>query len=418
MSTPRAGFACTAAGKELGLSTLTWLAFSDADRRRAQDALSLLRDRDTRDELGLGGVRDAFSELLFPGTSTIQTRAGYFLFVPWIYRALEQQTVQNARARAQRAEQQLIPILSASDDPEGTIGLRAGPDVRRLPSSVYWQGLQKWGIRRAALSIDRYHAWLEHPLRRRRERDDDGLAVEDSLESAWDPQLPPAPSDFPASASFALRADDARYLRDRILIDHPNTMLAALVDRADPAIEVGAPWNHPIVRSLPASVKELLDHAELFALVSHGAALLYNLYVAERAESAESIDRFRIALGRWSRDMVRASGRLGSWDVDRFWDLARPGSPRRGDARGFFDAWRGRVVPTLGAGLADDRDARRQLRAREIAVKGEKNARLVSPSALARWGGESGAGRMLFRWGSVQRITRDIRQPMINAGAR
>lgn len=40
----------------------------------------------TRDELGIGPVRDAFSEQLFPGTSVIQTRARYFLFVPWAFK--------------------------------------------------------------------------------------------------------------------------------------------------------------------------------------------------------------------------------------------------------------------------------------------------------------------------------------------
>jgi len=30
-------------------------------------------------------VRDAFSDLMFPGTSTAQTRATYFLLVPWYY---------------------------------------------------------------------------------------------------------------------------------------------------------------------------------------------------------------------------------------------------------------------------------------------------------------------------------------------
>jgi hypothetical protein len=33
----------------------------------------------TRDELGIGSVRDAFAELLFPGTGAIMTRARYFL---------------------------------------------------------------------------------------------------------------------------------------------------------------------------------------------------------------------------------------------------------------------------------------------------------------------------------------------------
>ena len=35
------------------------------------------------DELGIGLIRDGFSDLFFPGTSTIQTRAKYFFIVPY-----------------------------------------------------------------------------------------------------------------------------------------------------------------------------------------------------------------------------------------------------------------------------------------------------------------------------------------------
>jgi hypothetical protein len=70
-------------------STFAWLDFSDRDRRRALDAVDLFREEDTRDDLGLGVIRDAFADRLFPGTSTIQTRARYFLLVPWLFRLLK-----------------------------------------------------------------------------------------------------------------------------------------------------------------------------------------------------------------------------------------------------------------------------------------------------------------------------------------
>ncbi len=39
------------------------------------EVIDLFGEDDTRDELGLGTIRDGFADLLFPGTSTIQTRA-------------------------------------------------------------------------------------------------------------------------------------------------------------------------------------------------------------------------------------------------------------------------------------------------------------------------------------------------------
>ena len=76
-------------------SSLSWIDFSAADRERMRRSMALFQDRETRDELGLGTIRDAFSDALFPGTSTIMTLLRYFLFVPWIYRELEEQRVRS-----------------------------------------------------------------------------------------------------------------------------------------------------------------------------------------------------------------------------------------------------------------------------------------------------------------------------------
>ena len=74
-------------------SSLTWIDHDAAARERSLRILALFQEKESRDELGLGGIRDAFADRLFPGTSTIQTRLRYMLFVPWIYRALEERRV-------------------------------------------------------------------------------------------------------------------------------------------------------------------------------------------------------------------------------------------------------------------------------------------------------------------------------------
>ena len=45
--------------------------------------------------------------------------------------------------------------------------------------------------------------------------------------------------------------------------------------------------------------------------------------------------------------------------------------------------------------------------AREQRLKGPL-ARLHNPRALERWSGESGVGRLTYRWGNAQRILVDI----------
>ena len=74
------------------MSSFSWLSYSEEERERTRDLISQFSERDTRDELGIGRIRDAFADLLFPGTTTIQTRVKYFLIIPWMYHSLEGKT--------------------------------------------------------------------------------------------------------------------------------------------------------------------------------------------------------------------------------------------------------------------------------------------------------------------------------------
>jgi len=145
------------------MSAFVWLDYSERERRKMLDVVDLFREHDTRDELGIGSVRDAFADKLFPGTSTIMTRARYFLLVPWTYQRMEKQRVSSAEiaARARRAELSLVQPIEDSDDNDGNIGKLAKTTLKRLPSSVYWQGLAVWGIRCFAGAQVQYHRGLE-----------------------------------------------------------------------------------------------------------------------------------------------------------------------------------------------------------------------------------------------------------------
>lgn len=67
------------------MSHLSWIDFDPADRKRAQEVINLFKNPEARDEFGLAAVRDGLADLLFPATSTIQTRLRYMLFIPWIF---------------------------------------------------------------------------------------------------------------------------------------------------------------------------------------------------------------------------------------------------------------------------------------------------------------------------------------------
>src|SRR5690606_1152084 len=88
---------CRGRGNDKMSATLAWLDHDRSERDRLNRILSLFQERDTRDELGIGTIRDLLADTLFPGTSTIQTRLRYMLFVPWIYTELEEEGCSSAR---------------------------------------------------------------------------------------------------------------------------------------------------------------------------------------------------------------------------------------------------------------------------------------------------------------------------------
>ena len=102
-------------------SVLTWLDHSEKQRRAVMEVLTLFKDKSTVDELGIGTIRDAIADILFPGTGAPQTRARYLLFVPWMFLKLEAERVKSAEVtrRARRDEARLIDVLMEQDDRDG-----------------------------------------------------------------------------------------------------------------------------------------------------------------------------------------------------------------------------------------------------------------------------------------------------------
>src|SRR6266404_8831419 len=203
--------------------------------------LALFRERDTRDELGIGVIRDLLADELFPGTSTIQTRLRYMLFVPWIYQRLETKHPDRKAfaEEARRLEVALVKALTTSDDTVGVFGKRAGGGLKRLPSSVYWAGLGMWQIRRFQGSQEGYHSAIEDICSRRttRGRSEDsarrrgeGLdAIHDDAAITWHPKLPKAPPGFPETTSIHLPREESQFIQDQIVTTQPKSLLARII---------------------------------------------------------------------------------------------------------------------------------------------------------------------------------------------
>lgn len=399
------------------MSSIGWVDFSEEERQRTLGVLKLLDEPGTLDSLGIGRIRDAFSDLLFPGTSTIQTRARYFLIVPWIYRELEERSPRrNPEADAENRERNLIERFNeartnGAGDLDGLIGSMAGVEVRQLPSDIYWQGLHAWGIREKDGLKRTFMTELKLGRIDRRPRPEEEM--ESVHKSWWDRSLPPAPDDLLTEPSLALRPEEAGYLRETIAVNQAGTLLAHLVRSDQPLTQANLVWEIPKadLENLPESLARDLVHARRFSFLSHGANILYYLMLAEmRPEASDEADAHRESFAAWQRDVAESRDELLSWFGDEssrsdFWATAKRSNPSVPGPfeKQFVEDWFDLTV----ADQPGSPEARELLKSRELKLKAGR-ARLSNASAREYWTGSDQVSPLDYRWGTVQRHLRDI----------
>lgn len=404
-------------------STIAWLDTTPEEQRIARELIALFSQTESRDELGIGQIRDTFSELLFPGTSVIQTRARYFLFVPWCYRDGKARGTSGERRRlkGEQQERELIAaFLSHHDDAhssgmKGLIGIRAGTGVKMLPSIIYWGALRRYGI--LTHDTDRGHLGMLGPA------ESDGateLVTRDFGD--WEASLPKAPSGFPRDdpGGFEMTYEEADWLAERVLLATPGTALSHLIEqRILIPTEAAFPWD-----VIPESKFEVLRDARLFSTVMQGAALLYNLLVAERYEQNPQLTRldrpveiFRELLQDWARESIGPElDSISSWHTDRIWTAtASTKTQIHPTTRLFVRAWISAIQEGRSASAADDAALRRLVAQRE--TRKGKQSRLLNDRMLAAWSGASGTGQLAYRWGTVRDLVNDIVRGLLTDAA-
>jgi len=239
----------------------------------------------------------------------------------------------------------------------------------------------------------------------------------DPLPTNWDSELYRLrPSDeWLEKTNFTLSSEEADFLNDHIQLCHSNTLLAVILNNRELiGIDCEFPWEY---RGVDHSFKELkndLWHAHAFSEVMHGAALLYNLILAELIKSEERISEYRIDLSEWWVSLQADPHRYMDWELDRFRDFI----DHRLKARVSFMTWDfvGNWLQYVKSAksiesLLASKEAKRLIEDREYRLKGGR-ARIGNPKARELWSGYSGTGQLDYRWNRpVKVIINDILTP-------
>ena len=380
---------------------LGWVDFSKSDRDMVLSVLRQLTEPGAVDELGIGTIRDGFSDILFPGTSTIQTRAKYLFIVPYICLKLERGGKLSPRQFIETLEQNeldLIDIL-AVNGADGVIGQRSRQTLRRKPSSIYWNALRTYGFLSEPVTLSEYAALsyakktaseLQKGLGKQKSKNEDDTTDDSdagmSGAAFW--RVPGAKENWRDDLAIELTSNEAAYLRERIT-SMPGTRdsLLALVLREN-RLDFTKYERFDEIDALQSlmSPEMLTDYrlARDFSRFVFGAQIRYNvIYSGGQNELANKLWE-RYLEERPTVSLSNVQARLG---------------PRSNVMR-FLKAFQ--------SALDSESELDNLIIGREKALKGSVRAKLTNKELYQYDDNSVNMTPLVYRLPNVQRIVRDI----------
>lgn len=389
---------------------LGWIDFSKKDKEKVLDVMNLLQEQGAVDEIGIGLVRDAFSNLFFPGTSTVQTVAKYFLIVLYVLKeACEGKYGTNLNKVLQRIDQEEkdcgIILLQNCPREDGIIGRRVLPKrwVARKPSNIYWNGIRTYGIctqdltipelLKAAMVLQSYKKTASLGNR----GDDAESSDKDDLDAGNDysMQLFSVPDDYygdwRTGLTVGLTHSEAAFLRGMIETNTAGSLLSHLLKNN---IDIDRYESfEAIYEDLHAKVPKEMEHqmrlACEFNRLVYTARVRYN-YILSAGQNADAVEE-------WN-DVVSKAVYMVAVDIDEVLEMLNITNFK---LRRFLTTFKASV-------LAGDWDAAdKALIDREVEIKTKSRAKLLKRDDYSNdiWVG----GRYLdYRFFSAKRIIDDI----------
>ena len=397
----------------LNKSEMGWVDFSSEDRDRVRDVIKQLSEPGTLDELGIGALRDGFADLMFPGFSTIQTRAKYLITIPRIirdYLALKpaQQRRQSLQQYLEQQENQLARALTLQHLNEGVTGIigstmKEGESVARLPSSVYWVALRTWGIINTQASLNQFLRSVK-PLESSLgstlpdEADDaDGVSADSRVHlDRYDPQ-------WIEDVHITLTESEAVFLSDKLQNGPINSLpsqfelsglLKEVLDEDLAGFAQLAGWV-AAKSNLAQRTRDTVKMAHSFSELIYGAHLRFNIVVARNNQREDLLDQYELLWCDWHKVPQAGPEQVSQW-------LAATNISLRGRTGTFLMEWSEHIANSVSVVVLDALVEKQAL--------GNKKERSILKKRLPdnyRWIGMS---RLDFRWAQVRTILRDIQE--------
>lgn len=393
-----------------------WIDFSDEQRQKVYAVIDLLDSGGTVDELGVGVVRDALADWMFPGVSTIQTRPKYFLIITEIFSNYQRLYLNGEKVPPldqylTEEENRVMKILARNydyQDGNGVIGIsiaKENKELARKASSIYWNGLRIHGL------IDPRHSKSEYVRANDLsvyENDAETLDNFEDLFGLKSHRLSVIHDDM----KMDLNRDQAIFLRDQFLDTSSHgdkneyNLLSELLRDSEKAdiiknsisfrdagtllLESGS--LHPTTAHV---VKTALD----FDFLIHGAHIRYNMQLHTKAGNPDFQDQLSVNWEQWVEELEERRPALLKFDFDEvFTSIATRVATM---TKHFMRNWQESVLTqTVDLDHLD-----KLVYNQETNKKGSKAKLILKDGAYDGWVGIQELG---YRFASVKSIVKDL----------
>jgi len=348
-------------------SSLGWIDFSDNDRQKVLKVIELLKGEGTVDELGIGVIRNSLSDAMFPGITTIMTRAKYYFIVPRILHdfIINKPAKISAKEYLRRNENDIMNFLSVQNKFEDNIGIigisvakqnkdlppNKWEELQRKPSAIYWNAIGQNGFKiyKGDLSL----ANLLEAMNRKSKPDSAYTYIPTEGETANDRDaentesyfsLPDHPKDWQKNVSITLTAIEADFLKHRILDQFPESLLANIIKTKNATkdfLKSGSfvdMCDMPFINQLPANNIAIVYTAKSFWDIMYGAHIRFNVLLHQKSQGNK--DYLKDAQGLWK--VWVAEMKSFDWqrfDHDLMWDLTKEHSKVKRHTEVFVNKW-------------------------------------------------------------------------------
>ena len=389
---------------------LGYIHTNKEEQSKALQVLKMTSESVALDELGIGRIRDAFADLMFPGISTLHKHIKYFSLMPQLYKKATEKCynrISEVKAEIIRLEKIMTKNLyegsmvkwgiTGSD----MIGKGVNNYVKYDPAYIYNSGLQTFEILRSTqlheLIYSSSKSLHDSPKTYYTEDED---SANDSTEKAGLFQFCSFPSvdyDFTERCSLDLTKEDRSFITEHILKANAckHTLLRYLVD--NDTFILPQKFDEFIYESLPKELAELQDFARRFANFIYLVHVRYN-YIFSEYKDNEMLEEFNELVEQYNSSNTNIDAVLATVNL------------RENSSKAFCKEVE-RCISTYKINGYNELD--QLIINREKRVKGSRR-KIDNPSYLYDRNNRIHYYKLTYRWETVRQFIEELRKEAKN----